>query len=104
MAFVFSNSILIKVVMRYPLRKKKTVTNRGPGMALIPACPKNTTVTASARIPLSEGMSMPPLDPRFDTALPFGVASVLIVVGSERRPVSNFGISWREVMWPQALW
>jgi hypothetical protein len=93
MAPVFSNSILISVVMRYPLRKKKTVTNSGAGMLLIPACPRNTTVTASARIPLSDGISVPPFAPLFEAVLLLGLASVLSVVGIERRSVSNLGIS-----------
>jgi hypothetical protein len=94
---VFSNSILIRVVMRYPLRKKKTVTNSGAGALSIPACPRNTTVIASARIPLSEGISTPPLDPRVEGALLLGVVNVLTAVGIERGYVSNFDIGNRLV-------
>jgi hypothetical protein len=81
---VFSNSILINVVMRYPLRKKKTVTPSGPGELFIPACPRNTTETARARIPLSEGISVPTLDPPFEAAVLLGVTTFLIAVGIER--------------------
>jgi hypothetical protein len=43
--------------MRYPLRKKKTVTPKPPGTTRSnPACARNTNMNETARSPSSDGI------------------------------------------------